>query len=283
MKKRTLHRAFGLMFGALMSSLVYANPQQALNLEAFAPEDYQYLAQKIFKNEANSNPKYLTHWNEGEGFPSMGIGHFIWLPESLKQGQVVFEETFPQMVAFVSHKSPPPMWLKTLNPFEVPWENKAEFDGAWSKIELLELRKWLLETQAAQAEFIAQQFQSKWQTKIASLPIAQQRKLRQALNELMQSKQGLFAVLDYYNFKGLGFNPKEQYQDNGWGLMDVLIDVPSSSNASEALNNFVISAKHRLTQRVQNSPIARNENRWLKGWFVRLDHYLLLDESRKSS
>lgn len=272
-----LKRILGFSIAFSLFGFVANCQAKPLDLAPFTPAEYQYLAHKIFKNEANNNPRYLTHWNEGEDFPSLGIGHFIWLPNALKQEQVVFEETFPQMVEFVSQQSPPPKWLQALNPFEVPWKNKAEFEQAGLKIEMVELRNWLLETQGLQAEFIAQQFQRKWDSKITTLPSSQQNQLRQALNELMQTQKGLFVALDYYNFKGLGFNPKEQYQGEGWGLMDVLIDIPQAQDPQFAVNNFVRAAKGRLAQRVKNSPAERNESRWLKGWFVRLDNYFLQD------
>ena len=35
---------------------------------------------KIWQNESGATVSGLTHWNEGEEFPSLGIGHFIWYP-----------------------------------------------------------------------------------------------------------------------------------------------------------------------------------------------------------
>lgn len=235
--------------------------------------NYQLLADKIFKNEANRNPDYLTHWNNGEDFPSLGIGHFIWLTPHAKKAKVVFEETFPQMFAFVSAQMPAPLWLSQLNPFEVPWKNKAEFDQAWSKKDLVELRKWLLKTQQWQAEFIVSQFLSKWHNRLDSLPVEIQQSLSAKLSLLLESEQGLYAVIDYFNFKGLGFNAKEQYQGKGWGLMDVLSALPANISKADALSEFIKQAKTQLQQRVELSPPERHEQKWLKGWFKRLEGY----------
>ena len=52
------------------------------------------IGEKIFKNEAAGKKENLVYWNEGENFPSLGIGHFIWY----KQGEPgIFEESFPQL------------------------------------------------------------------------------------------------------------------------------------------------------------------------------------------
>ena len=250
-----------------------SNHPSKLSLPSLNDVNYQKLADKIFKNEANRNPDYLTHWNAGEDFPSLGIGHFIWLTPQAKQSKVVFEETFPQMFAFVSAKVPAPRWLSALNPFEVPWKNKAEFDQAWSKKELFELRLWLFSTQQYQAEFIVSQFLAKWQNRLVSLPLAMQQSLSAKLSLLLSSEQGLYAVIDYFNFKGLGFNAKEQYQGKGWGLMDVLANLPANITESDALSQFIKQAKTQLQQRVALSPPERHEQRWLKGWFKRLEGY----------
>jgi hypothetical protein len=45
-------------------------------------------------------------------------------------------------------------------------------------------------------------------------------------------------------------------------------------HGAEAVKEFVRSAKKILNDRVQNSPAARNEARWLKGWENRLNTYL---------
>ena len=40
----------------------------------------QELGQRIWKNECAGSVQGLVSWNEGEAFPSLGIGHFIWYP-----------------------------------------------------------------------------------------------------------------------------------------------------------------------------------------------------------
>ena len=44
-------------------------------------EEINLIGQRIFRNECAGKIEYLTAWNEGEEFASLGIGHFIWYPK----------------------------------------------------------------------------------------------------------------------------------------------------------------------------------------------------------
>ncbi|VAW49933.1 hypothetical protein MNBD_GAMMA04-997 [hydrothermal vent metagenome] len=261
-------------------------------LNALQPSDYEWIGAKIYQNEAASNPKYLTHWGKGEAFPSFGIAHFIWFPADAKNSPPPsFKETFPAMFELVSKNSPPPKWLERLwlqsqiNPnlaFDAPWSNKAQFDAAQSSPEIQSLRSWLLATQAQQARFVVQGFEQRWLKETASLSPEKRHALNRRLQRMMGFKQGLFSAVDYFNFKGLGNNSKEQYQGKSWGLISVLEGMPSTVFTPDAsdlqrLQAFITSAKHQLQQRTMLAPKSRNEARWIKGWFKRLDGYALED------
>ena len=277
-----------------MSGLLKAEPVSPhlfSSLTQLTDTDYAWIGVKIYQNEAASNPKYLTHWGKGEDFPSFGIAHFIWFPDiSTPQGGAKkipppYQETFPAMFAFVSKKSPPPIWLQQLwkqstpssrQAFNAPWQTKAQFDAAQSSSHMLSLRQWLLNTQAHQARFVVKGFQQRWADETASLSTKRLERLNQRLNNMMAFKKGLFSVVDYFNFKGLGNNPKEKYQGQSWGLISVLEGMPQAAfegKNSTALMAFITSAKKQLQQRTELAPKERNESRWLKGWFKRLDGY----------
>ena len=249
-----------------------------LNALTFA--DYQWIGQKIYQNECAGKPKYLTYWGPGESFPSFGIGHFIWHPKKMNNAmEETFTETFPAMFEFIAKTAKPPEWLNSVfknSDFVAPWSDKKEFDQAWSNSELHQLRDWLLATQSQQAQFIVLGFQQRWSNEIQTLPNSQKRLLQPRLHRMMTFKKGLFAVVDYFNFKGIGANQKEQYQGQSWGLASVLMamDVLETTSQDEYLEQFVIAAKKRLQLRVNLAPSERNEARWLKGWEVRLDQYL---------
>jgi len=256
----------------------HANQSLSLKVPGLTHKELNWVGQRIYQNECASNPKYLTYWGKGEEFPSFGIGHFIWYP-GLQKGK--FHETFPAMVKFVSQYKAAPTWLANLNPFIAPWKNKTDFYQAWSNQELQELRLWLLETQAYQAEFIAQQAKQRLTNALNVLSKKQPKtamRYQQWLNKLLGFKEGRFAVIDYVNFKGVG-SVSEQYQGQQWGLFSVLeglslssLDLDRVSNQA-ILNAFIKSAKVRLQLRVILAPKNRNEQRWLAGWLKRLDGY----------
>lgn len=239
-------------------------------------DDYHWIGQRIYINECAGQPKYLTHWGEGEAFPSFGIGHFIWFPAGV---EAPFVETFPNMLSFVSQSVAPPVWLSQLDPLHAPWKSKPQFEQAWSGQELSELRDWLLNTQAQQAQFIVHAFEERWLQAVSGLPFDRQAALTASLSKLMASKEGMFAAIDYFNFKGMGANPKERYRGQEWGLISVLRQMQWPQNGQlstqETVRLFVEAAKQRLTLRTQLAPKERHEQRWLKGWFKRLDGYLV--------
>ncbi len=262
---------------AMSPSLIH---KSFAELKSLTQADYQWIGQKIYQNECAGNPKYLTYWGKGEGFPSFGIGHFIWHPKVIQSGRDhKFTQTFPAMVQFVSKTKRAPDWLAELSKqaeFGAPWPSKKTFDQAWSDSQMQQLREWLLATQSQQAQFIVLAFQKRWLSETQSLSIEQQAVIQQRLNRMMGFKKGLFAVIDYFNFKGIGVNQKEQYQGESWGLASVLksMDIAGNSTQDEYLAQFVIAAKKRLQLRVQLAPPQRNESRWLKGWESRLGQYL---------
>ncbi len=285
LKSTPLILVLGLVISPVVKSDYYVISSPPIyetfsELRLLTQADYQWIGGRIYQNECAGKPKYLTYWGRGETFPSFGIGHFIWHPKLVESGaDQIFTETFPSMVQFVSKTQRPPNWLAELSTqaeFVAPWSSKAEFDQAWSNTELQQLRSWLLATQAQQAKFIVMAFQKRWLSETQSLTLNQKAIIQLRLTKMMSFKKGLFAVIDYFNFKGIGLNQKEQYQGVSWGLASVLraMNVAEDSSQDEYLSQFVIAAKKRLQLRVKLAPAERNEFRWLKGWEVRLDQYL---------
>lgn len=56
--------------------------------QSLPPRQLQAIGQQIYKNECNQQSQCLVHWNRGEAFPSLGIGHFIWYPDGMDAGFV---------------------------------------------------------------------------------------------------------------------------------------------------------------------------------------------------
>ncbi len=251
-----------------------------LELPVLSDASYNWIGARIYQNEARGQEDNLTYWGAGEDFPSLGIGHFIWFPEGV---DAPFDEQFPDMVSFVRQQVPkdlePPAWLQSLDPLVAPWTSKEQFDAHWASPETSSLRKWLAATQQHQARFIVSTFEERWRN--LELPAQQKQHLTGLLQRLVNTPEGLFALIDYYNFKGLGNNPRERYQGEGWGLVQVLelvTQLPADEeNCSDIVEQFRDAAASRLHLRVELSLPERNEARWLAGWLKRLDGYLVYE------
>ena len=79
----------------------------------------------------------------------------------------------------------------------------------------------------------------------------------------------MYALVDYVKFKGEGTLSSERYQEQGWGLRQVL----TAMGAGPSLIVFSRAADAVLTRRVANSPPERREQRWLPGWRSRVRTY----------
>jgi hypothetical protein len=98
--------------------------------------------------------------------------------------------------------------------------------------------------------------------------------VQQQFDRVANSPKGCYALVDYVNFKGEGVLATERYAGQGWGLLQVLEGMSQESSGPDAVKNFAESAKRVLTNRVRNSPPARNESRWLPGWLHRINTYV---------
>jgi len=225
--------------------------------------DTKSIAYKIYQNECAANPKYLIHWNKGENFPSLGIGHFIWYPKGVHER---FEESFPKLIRFMKAEGIDiPRWLLGA----APWQNKTQMQN---DPRLSQLRRFLIDTIPQQAAFLSKDLDITLQRMLKDLSFQQQTRLLYNFQRLQKSKGGNYLLIDYRNFKGEGINPKERYKGEGWGLKQVLLCMPPKQEAKEA---FVSCAKKILQRRILNAPKERHEERWKEGWFHRIDTYLV--------
>ncbi len=211
------------------------------------------VARQIYRNECGAKAKNLVHWNRGESFPSLGIGHFIWYPKGVKEP---FVESFPMLIAYMSQRGIRlPDWLHGF----APWDSVAQMK---KDPRVKQLRRFLEKTMPIQADFM----RFRLEHSLSSL-----NHLKAPYRAILQSSNGLYILIDYLNFKGLGDNPKERYRGEGWGLIQVLacMKAPYTHPKKE----FRECAKRVLSQRVKNSPQSKNERRWLKGWYNRINTY----------
>ena len=229
------------------------------------------IGEKIFKNEAAGKKENLVYWNEGEDFPSLGIGHFIWY----KQGEPgIFEESFPQLVEFLKSKNVKLPKIMAENKYS-PWKDRQELINLKTKkipdTDIEELTNFLYENKDLQIMFIFKRLESSLEKMLA---VSNDREnVRKQFYRVASSPNGLYPLIDYVNFKGEGTNPKERYNGQGWGLLQVLENMKGTETGKSALTEFSNSAKFVLQRRVNNSDPSKNERKWLQGWFNRCNTY----------
>ncbi len=257
-KKKIYSLLIGILFFLICSPLGAHNISEDAALE---------MAQKIWYNECRGTIKGLTSWNDGEDFASMGIGHFIWYPEG-RMG--VFEETFPHLLTFLESRGkilPPPLQKNR----KCPWYTKKDFEKDFDESSLRKIRRFLYETRSDQALFMVKRLEESLPKLLACAP-KEKEHIETLFQSLLANTKGTFILLDYINFKGYGTSPNERYQEQGWGLLQVLLAMPPKTE--KPCEDFVAAAKKVLTRRVKNSLPERREDRWLEGWHKRLERYL---------
>ena len=237
---------------------------------ALKPARMDWVGQKIFQNECAGKLQCLVHWNEGEAFPSLGIGHFIWYPEGVN-GR--FVESFPKLIRYMTQRQASvPDWLVNLEPFDAPWPDREAFRKAEDSARVAELREFLAGTRGLQAEFIFLRARESLDKVIAAAPDKDQERVRENLAQLSATPGGVYALMDYVNFKGEGLAGSERYDGKGWGLLQVLLQMNPAQDQS-ALDAFRAAAGEVLTRRAENAENPIERERWLPGWLRRLETY----------
>jgi hypothetical protein len=229
------------------------------------------IGKRVWQNESGGTIAGLTAWNTGENFPSLGIGHFIWYPKGVRGP---FDESFPELARFASSRGAKlPQVVSANLGSGCPWKTRAEFMAASDSAEMRELRKFLFDTIDVQAEFLARRLQKALPKMLAAAPAADRPNIERQFERVASTATGVYALVDYVNFKGEGVLETERYRGQGWGLLQVLQGMSGSGKGAAAAQEFARSAGRVLTRRVENSPPERNEARWLNGWLKRTNTY----------
>ncbi len=236
-----------------------------------SPAATMKIGRQIWQNECGGTVAGLTSWNTGENFASLGIGHFIWYPKSVRGP---FEESFPDFARFAAeHKAHLPEIITANLASGCPWSSRTEFLAASNEPRMLELRHFLAETVPLQAEFLVQRLRAALPKMLAAAPAAERGSLQEKFDGVASTAQGCYALVDYVNFKGEGVLDTERYRGQGWGLLQVLEGMKKTATGPAAAEEFAHSARAVLTLRVKNSPPERKETRWLPGWLQRVTTY----------
>lgn len=251
-------------FAQTLAAQGAAQQSPARQLPELTDDQAAWIADQIFANECNRQVSCLTSWNVGEDFPSLGIGHFIWYREGQQER---FVESFPDLLAYyVARGVDLPSWLSGQAGWNSPWATRDQFNAELDGPRLREFRDFLLETRAIQAEFIIRRLQQ-------SLPlISAASESPEQISELFYAvananvPQGMYALIDYVNFKGEGTAVSERYQGEGWGLLQVLEHMLHSDAGQPLMDEFASAARNVLARRIANAPPDRGEERWRQGW-----------------
>lgn len=224
------------------------------------------IAHQIWKNEGNRKEEFLLFWNPLEPFLSLGIGHFIWYPNTEKK---IYQEGFPQYLQFVkTQKASMPAWLESLPP--CPWPNREAFLQKKQEPQVQELLQWLSHTTSLQAQFLLHRLQA---TIIDMWITANQEQKQSLIDNLLfmtSFPQGIYALTDYLNFKGSGLLDSERYQSKGWGLFQALTEMKTDPSLP-LIDQWTAKTSELLIHRVRNAP--KPEEQFLKGWLQRLSTY----------
>lgn len=236
------------------------------------PEQAHAIGMKIWRNEAGGKVEFLTHWNKGEEFASLGIGHFIWYPA---QRQGPFTESFPGLLdALQNAGGALPDWLKGRP--ACPWPDRDRFYADFEGPRLVELRALLASTVDIQARYAAKRLEDALPRILAETEAGRRPKMRERFYRVAAASNGVYALMDYVNFKGEGVNPKERYDGLGWGLLQALELMDDAAPGPPSVEAFARGADAALTRRVAHAPPERREfeRGWLSAWRKRLATYL---------
>ncbi len=255
-------------FVALLSSSQISLQANAASKVKLGIKEAAEVGQKVWKNECGGSIPGLTHWNVGEEFPSLGIGHFIWYPEGTT-GR--FEERFPRLLAFLKENGAKlPDWITPET--HCPWQSREEFFKDFNGEKLTSLRNFLASTVALQTQFLVYRLENALPKMLEKAPETERETIEKRFYKVLKSgSKGTFALIDYVNFKGEGVLDSERYKGQGWGMLQVLEGMDDKLPPVQA---FSESAARALTRRVENSPPERKEERWLPGWKKRVAAYI---------
>jgi len=250
---------------------VVAVPQLVL------PDDVaQKVGHQIWLNETDGNRDGITAWNAGEEFASLGIGHFLWFPAGKP---APFEESFPPLLVFLRQQNAHlPTWVDKMPIPPCPWTSRADFQKNFNSPQMRELRQFLLDTVAGQAQYLVVRANGAMDKILQTTPDSAERAhIITQFSRIAQASKDLYPLIDYVQFKGEGINPEETAVDKqtgnrqGWGLKQVLLKMNGTATEPKAvLAEYADAAQSVLQQRVRNIPA---NHPWESGWLRRVDTY----------
>lgn len=260
------HRILLFSMLALVCNLAFAAP-----VVDISRDEAVRIGIKIWHNECGGKISGLTSWNDGEKFASLGIGHFIWSPST---DSSFANEGFVQLIRYMEAQGVTvPEWLQGETVPACPWHSRDAFLASLNSDKMRELRQFLVDTIPIQAQFMVHRMVNAFPKLISNANYEDRIYIFDQFTTLSSTPQGLYALVDYVNFKGEGTGIVAQ-RKNRWGLFQVLQGMKNAPYQYNTLQSFVWAANQVLTERVRNAPYGSHDEKWLPGWRKRLCTYL---------
>ncbi|MEX0940209.1 MAG: hypothetical protein WDZ41_02525 [Candidatus Babeliales bacterium] len=232
-------------------------------------EEAQKIGMLIWQNEASGRTDLLVFWNQHESFPSLGIGNCIWYPEGQEAS---YTQQFPALCDYLQkHDIQLPKWLEKAKLTGAPWKSRDEFLQDQRRTE--ELRLLLSSTIDLQTNFMIKRLDEQWPLILQVIPNEKKEQIEYFFQLMKTSPLGSYALIDYLNFKGSGLNPRESINEQGWGLLQVLLGIPSEATQENISQAFAVSAAKILLKRIENSAPEYPLIKFLHGWIKRVSTY----------
>ncbi len=223
---------------------------------------------KVWYNESGGKVAGLTSWVKGESFASMGIGHFIWYPKNVTPEH---GESFAKLLRYLDkHGINLPDWLREKQGHYCPWSDRDTFRKQAKSDKMNTLRILLVETIPLQAQYMVLRLAETIPSILNQIPSSEREAASVKFNQLMTTPKGVFALVDYLNFKGGGLGNKH----HDWGLLQVMRQMLKAPENLSSIEAFVWAADVVLARRVLHAAQDSHQKEWLNGWHHRVYSYL---------
>jgi hypothetical protein len=164
------------------------NHSMGSGMPRISSTEVRRIGDQIFQNESGGDVNKLIHWNKGENFASMGIGHFTWYPAGRKQS---FGNTFPGMLTYLESRGVRlPQWIKHAKRSGAPWRTRSQLLRDKHNPQVQQLQRILFETRYLQAEYIMQRAQRAMPKLVTTAPPHLRPRVASNLNAVANSRGG---------------------------------------------------------------------------------------------
>jgi len=219
---------------------------------------------EIAKNQGVNNKISQIYWCNDDKYASLGIANFIWYSENDERKQTSFND----LLKYISQSQPLPNWLVNID--YPPWNSREEFLSSKHDMFKNQLSHFLQENIDKQTQYLIFKLEDRLPKMLDQIksPFAKMH-LYENFYHIAMQEDGVYALIDYFVFQGDGTLASDRYNNQGWGLLQVLDNM--KGNSDNLLREFISSADLLLTRRIANGPAE--EAKQLTNWRMRLNTY----------